>query len=212
MKDFVQLVLPSGLAVAAVAYLAKRLVTHWLDKDVQTFKNKLEATAAQETEKLKAELQLEMRKQEFAYSRMHERRAQLMADLYGQLVETHGLVCFTVEHTIARAHSDEAKKGRARWKEADASLSKTRDLFNKNRILLSDDVCDDLARCLNEYRTVLSMCEPRLDKPTPTFETDKISNFKANAQMAGYINELAEVVQRKLCSEFRVVLGVADNK
>jgi hypothetical protein len=83
--------------LAVVGYLGKSLISQWLEKDLQRFKDQLAAgstheiealksrlslTANSELERLKSELALAATEHSIMLSRLQERRAQVIGDLY----------------------------------------------------------------------------------------------------------------------------------
>ncbi|MGH9680998.1 MAG: hypothetical protein ACRD4Y_13705, partial [Candidatus Acidiferrales bacterium] len=79
-----------GLFLAAVAWVARTVVSRLLDRDIEGFKAKLKADADIEIERLKSSLEIAAREHEIRFSRLHARRAEVIDELYKFLVEAPG--------------------------------------------------------------------------------------------------------------------------
>ena len=53
LKEIIIAISTSGIAIAALAWLAKKIVSHFLSKDIEAYKVKLEAESEVEIEKLR---------------------------------------------------------------------------------------------------------------------------------------------------------------
>lgn len=71
--------------LAVVAFLGRTLVTHWLDKDLGRFKSDLEHTATQQLETLKNRLQIAANEHAILLTKLQERRAEVIGEIYGQI-------------------------------------------------------------------------------------------------------------------------------
>ena len=71
-------ILGSATLFAVVAWLTRSLIKHFFERDLVRFKLNLE--------KISFEHQIR-------FSKLHEIRAQIIADLYGRLYEFHWAVC-----------------------------------------------------------------------------------------------------------------------
>jgi hypothetical protein len=75
--DLLKTVLPQAVLIAAVAWLAKAITTHRLSKDIERFKSNLLIEATRDNT---------------VFSRLHERRAELIAEVYAALVAAENAV------------------------------------------------------------------------------------------------------------------------
>ena len=71
------------------AWLLKAGLTAWIEKDTEAFKAKLKANADTEIERLKSSLQMAATEHQVRFSKMHERRADVIEDLYKRLVNVY---------------------------------------------------------------------------------------------------------------------------
>lgn len=86
---FVTTLMATGFASGAFVLLAKTLSKHLLSMDLERFKADLRATNEKELEQLKAELRIAAFQQETTFARLHEKRAEVIAELYVKLDTVH---------------------------------------------------------------------------------------------------------------------------
>src|SRR4051794_2990928 len=92
MSPWESLLLALGGNVALLAvlgWLARSLLGQLVAKDLERFKSDLTVASTVATERLKHELRLVAQEHQVLVSKLHERRAQVVAEVYGLLVETH---------------------------------------------------------------------------------------------------------------------------
>jgi hypothetical protein len=92
-----------AVLLAAAAWLIKALVSHRLTQDAESFKIQLQAHADQELEafriglqananteieRLKSALQMTADERRVRFSKLHEERAKVIADIYGRALKT----------------------------------------------------------------------------------------------------------------------------
>jgi hypothetical protein len=75
-----------------VAFLGRKIILHWLDKDLNRYKHDLAHAAAQELETLKGRLQVAANEHSILLTRLQGRRAIVIGRLYEKLVQTEHLV------------------------------------------------------------------------------------------------------------------------
>src|SRR5687767_12726633 len=73
--------------LAVLAWLARSLVGQLIAKDLEQFKANLASVSVVAAERLKHELQLSAQEHQVVISKLHERRAQVVAETYSLLVE-----------------------------------------------------------------------------------------------------------------------------
>jgi hypothetical protein len=89
LKQFLYTLGGTAVAVAAVAWLARSVVKHWLSKDVETYKNQLKAESETALERLRSELQILAARRNIEYSRIHEKRLEIISELAGKIRDFH---------------------------------------------------------------------------------------------------------------------------
>jgi hypothetical protein len=71
---------------SAAAWLAKSLVSHFLKKDVETYKAQLQFDQSLMMEKFRADLEKVSLEHQVKFSKLHEKRAEVIAELYSLIV------------------------------------------------------------------------------------------------------------------------------
>lgn len=143
MEPWQSLLLAFGGNVAllvVLGWLTRSVVQHWLTKDVEQFKATLLAESASASEQLKHELGLAAVEHNVRFSKLHERRAEVIAELYGLLVEAYWALHSFV--SPVEWSSDDPK--RKKYADAMAKASDFFRYFDKNRIFLPVDLCVSL--------------------------------------------------------------------
>src|SRR5882762_456564 len=72
-----------------LGWLARSLGSQLLAKDLEKFKSDLATTSSSAAEQLKHELAVAALEHNVKFSKLHERRAEVVAEAYGLLVEAH---------------------------------------------------------------------------------------------------------------------------
>ncbi|MGC1175776.1 hypothetical protein [Polaromonas sp.] len=75
----------TALLVAGAAWLIRKLVGQWLDKDLDKFKADIRRDGEKELESLRARLQLESQLRVIEFGSLHSKRAEVIAELYEKL-------------------------------------------------------------------------------------------------------------------------------
>jgi hypothetical protein len=158
-----------------VAFLGKQLVTHWLDKDFERSKDRIAHESAQqlarteaalrlagntEIERIKSELALVASEHSILLSRLQDRRAEVIDELYGKVADAIREVASFVN--VAQWSGEPSKDEKARLA-ADAYNSFVL-YFDRKKVWLPTDCCAQVeelrAKMLNAlvqydvYRTV----------------------------------------------------------
>lgn len=77
------------MVLTIAAFLIKYLVKHRMDKDIEAFKLTLSATAERELAVLRANLNQAEFEHQIRFSKLHDRRAEVIAQLYSYLVDLY---------------------------------------------------------------------------------------------------------------------------
>src|ERR1043166_1529586 len=71
----------------ALALLVRKLISHNLDKDIELFRVQLKAGTDVEIERLRSSLEIASFEHQIRFTKLHEKQAQVIAELYAHLVE-----------------------------------------------------------------------------------------------------------------------------
>jgi hypothetical protein len=73
--------------VGAVAWVARSLITHWLTRNATAFESKLKADVGREMESFRNSFQIIAAEQQIRFSNLHQKRAEIVAELYKRLAQ-----------------------------------------------------------------------------------------------------------------------------
>ncbi len=85
MNELVEVLGVAGILVAALAWLTRTLLTHWMDKEVEKHRAALQAENAAATERLRSELRRQSLEHEVKYRRNDDRIAERLDQVYRRL-------------------------------------------------------------------------------------------------------------------------------
>jgi hypothetical protein len=196
----------TALLVAAAAWLTKSVIAQWLSKDLERYKSELAATSTVEIERLRHELQLTAHERSVLIAKLHEKRTQVVADLYGLLVEAHwASQDFASPMEWAGEPTKKEKYGAALNKSADFYR-----FFDKNRIYLPDALCTQLDEFLRAIRGKVIGFGVYLSRDEALMSDDNIQKkHEAWIDTARYFDDEVPKARHALERELRMLVGVA---
>jgi|SRR3990170_5462565 len=176
-------ILGSATLFAVVAWLTRSLIKHFFERDLVRFKLNLE--------KISFEHQIR-------FSKLHEIRAQIIADLYGRLYEFHWAVCAFLRD-FHKANPDAQ-----RVQKLDDKSYEFKDFFDKHRIYFTENICskiDEIVNALYSAYVPLEAIAPSTDRNDKELKRDWI-------KCAKIVQEKYPAIRESLESDFRKILGV----
>lgn len=96
-----------GLGIAAAAWLIRKLIGQFLDKDLEAFKAAIRRDGERELESLRSNLQLEAQKRIIEFGSLHAKRAELVAELYGKLSHLRNCINILPHELSLRGYKEE---------------------------------------------------------------------------------------------------------
>jgi hypothetical protein len=135
--------------IAGIAWLARSIIQNWLAKDVEAFKAALVQQAAKENERLRHDLHTQAIEHQVSFSKLHERRAEVVAEAYAKLVEAY----WALQSFASVVEWSEEPSKLDKYKEA---MNKSTDYFryiDKNRIFLPAPLCGQLDTFMQDMRS-----------------------------------------------------------
>ena len=135
--------------LAVLAWLARSLLTQVFAKDLETFKSDLAAASTASTTRLTHELHLVAQEHQILVTKLHERRAQIVAEVYGLLVEAQW-ACQDFASPMEFVGEPTKKEKYSTAMNAAAEFYRH---FDKNRIYLPQDLCAQLDEFLTNMRS-----------------------------------------------------------
>ncbi|MBN6152404.1 hypothetical protein JR065_18865 [Xanthomonas sp. AmX2] len=137
------------LAVAAIAWLAKKFVDNSLQRNLQSHRAALESENQIASEKLRHDLAIVAQERSVVFSKLHERRAEVIAQIYAlisDVVRRGG--SFTSPIEMAGEPTKQEKY--AQFADAFNALL---EYFDKNKIYLPKDTCSKVDSLIDDIRS-----------------------------------------------------------
>lgn len=188
-------------------WFTRSLISQLLAKDLERFKGELVAASSTSTEKLKHELQLAAQERNVLFTKLHERRAEVIAQLYGFLVEAHWAA---QDFASPMEWAGEPTK----QEKYTAAINKSAEFFryfDKNRIYLPSALCTSLESFLRNMRSkVIGFgVYVRLDESGMTDESIR-KKMDAWIEASRYFDEEVPKAREALEAELRNIIGAGE--
>lgn len=149
MDTIVAAIIGNSVVLAVLGWLAKSLIGQLLARDSKRFEAALEAKAAITMETFKSELQLRTVEHQVRFSKLHEKRATVIAELNAMLAE----VLWSAESLLIpiqwTGEPELPEKARA----AERTLIDFFRYFEKHRIYLPAAVCPAVENLVRQVRS-----------------------------------------------------------
>lgn len=126
--------------LAALAFLARSIVLHWLGKDVENFKTTVNANAQRMIEEFKAQLAKTAHEHQVRFESLHSKRAGAIEVLYEKVVRARDCM----ERLVTSWDAKNAEE----FREAQREFSQLRLELALRRIYLPEPLCEDLNNCI----------------------------------------------------------------
>jgi hypothetical protein len=184
--------------LAAVAWLIRSLVSHLLNKDIEKYKFELRREAERELETLKAALKIQTSAHQIRFSKLHDRRADVIEELYKKIVAFESSASSLIAEFSLGYYDHQKQK-------ADKFIDQYFDLHNfteRNAIYFTPDLTDKIKE-LNQLLFNLSIniyyqsTENNIKDFVAAFQKEQSSFESRNKEIKGVIE-----------SQFREMLGV----
>ncbi len=138
----------NALALTVLGWLAKSVVAGWLSKDLETHKAKLQSEGSVALERLKHNLELVGVEHQVRFSKLHDKQAEVIGQLYALLVD--GFWAASSFASMIEWNGEPAKS--EKYVTAMNALAEFFRYFDKNRIYIPPDICEQLDAFLQEMR------------------------------------------------------------
>ena len=142
-------VLGSAAVLAVLGFLAKALLGQLLQRDSRRFEFELKAKADSAIEQLKSDLQIRTIEHQVRFSQLHEKRANVIAELNGLVVEA----LWEAESFLSPMQWAGEPDKREKERVAMSKLVELFRYFDKHRIYLPIELCDVVAKLVTDVRT-----------------------------------------------------------
>jgi hypothetical protein len=205
IEAFVASVTPAAVLGVGAA-VAASLWRHTLSRNVESFKHNLSDIASQESQRLRHALELAAVEHRVRFTGFHERRAEVIAELYAKLVEASwGMGRFV---SFIDYQSDPPKE--QKYVAAMNATAEAFRFFDRNRLFLStkaatlvDSLTGDMRKAMNDFGVHVQLANQPHDAK---FHDDKLQAWiKAHAffekDLPNLRKELEDELQRLLVGE-----------
>jgi hypothetical protein len=199
-------VLTSGIAIAALAWLAKKIIALYLSKDIAAYKAKLDADSAIVIEKLRNSLSQIAYEHQVVFGHLHEKRMGAIQDLHSELID----IKRAVEKVVSPFQGPEFHK--VRHENASNALTKATqfyELFDKRKLFLDEKLAGQMDAFVRElYKLVLKFnTEMNLaTSPDPSMKYGSYIEVWSKT-WESFENQFVPILG-SLESQFRILLGV----
>lgn len=189
----------TAIVVGAAAWLTKSVITHFLSRKIEAYKIEMKGESDKKIEEVKSRLQIMAQERQIIFGRLHEKRAEIVAESYTLIHEVHSKAVglgADIFHGGLRAPKERAK-------EVFDDCRKFNDFFEQRRIYFSEEVCtmtDGFVELIGETNAAVSRAPDNLDF------SNKDSQ-EAYRQMADLMDRLPQI-KKLIEKDFRTLLGV----
>lgn len=135
--------------LAVLALVGKSLLEKLIARDTKRFESELQAKSAAAIEQLKNELQLKTIEHQVRFSRLHEKRASVIADINGHLAE----VMWEAERLLLLMQWGSEPQMEEKHQGAMNKLVEFFRFFDKHRIYLPEPLCTSLEKLVLQVRS-----------------------------------------------------------
>ena len=214
-QTIVAAIVGNGVVLAILGWLAKALIEKFiqrdsktfeanLQRDLKTFEADLQAKAGSAIEQLKSDLQIRTVEHQVRFSRLHEKRATVIADLNALIVEALWEAESFLSPMQWAGEPDKSEKHQI----AMGKLVELYRSFDKHRIYVPDPLCSVVDKLVTDVREHVSRFGTYLTWDETSLQ-DHTRKEKQEVWMAGWnvIKNQVPLGRKQLENEFRTLLA-----
>ena len=193
-------ILATVASAVVLAYLSRTLLSHWLDKDLAAYKANLSAAHSRELEQHKASLSHASTERQGRFTRLHDRRARIIARVYGKLDQVH-LAVREWTRTLRAGQRRDLSKLR------DSALSARNDFleyYSRNTIWLDRSICEAISDIISQLDQ--PAYDLMVDVDDKGFPNDRKAWLAASEKLTKDIPKARQAI----AGRFRAILGVEE--
>ena len=192
------------ILLGIVAFLARSVIRAWLDKDVEKFKVELKSTSDTAIERMKADLQRAAFEHQVRFSKFHEKRAEVIAQMDKYLAET----TWAIEDFVQPFVDEPSRK--EKYDPAMNKIVECLRFLDQHKIYLPESLCNKLEEFIKKLRrlTIEVGVYERIEHPTNETLQKK---WKILEQAWESVKQDIPAARRALEQEFRQILGDDSN-
>lgn len=189
--------------LAVLGILGKSFLDKLIVRDTKQFEIDIQAKSDVAIERLKGELQLKTIEHQVRFSRLHEKRGEVVAELYGHLVES----LWEAESFLSLMEWTGEPDKKEKYSIAMNKLVELYQYFDKHRIYLPSELCVSLEALFMQVRTLVIALGVYVQIKEPL--NDHTYEQKQKAWKEGWeaIKKEVPLARQSLENEFRLLLG-----
>ena len=193
-------ILATGASAVVLAYLSRTLLRHWLDKDLESYKANLSAEHTRGLEQHKASLARVSLEHQVRFTRLHDRRARIIARVYAKLDQVH-LAMREWTRTMRIGQRRDMSKLR------DNALTARNDFLEyywRNAIWLERGICDAINDIIGQLDEPIY--DFMVDVDDKGFPNDRKAWLAASEKLTKDVPKARQAIEKR----FRAILGVEE--
>lgn len=190
--------------LAVLSFLAKSVIEKVLARESKQFETELKAKADSTMERLKNDLQLRTIEHQVRFSKLHEKRAEVIAELYSKL----RTALWNSESFLAPVQWAGDPNPKEKHLTAMNSLVEAYRYFGEHRIYLPEELCDSLEKLIRDTRAEVIRLGVWIDHDERSLPSHA-QNQKHESWMAAWSAITTDIPKatHALEEEFRALLG-----
>jgi hypothetical protein len=203
-----------AIFLVAAGWLIRRLVSHGMDRDLAKFRAELKAEADRDIERLRNELRFDIEKHKntlrmaevehrVKFSRLHEKRAEVIAKIYDLMVEADWVAQSFIKGDV---------KSQTRANAATEKVIELARFFESHRLYLPNSDCVILDGFINKlFHAINAIKIYWTDTEHPNAQMTRDRNEKMLEVLKALDNEIPGI-KSLLETEFRKLLGAIEEE
>jgi hypothetical protein len=192
--------------LSAAAWLIRTALTEKLAREAEVFKARLKANADIEIEQLKGSLEKAAFEHQVRFSKLHEKRAEVIAELYKRLVD----VFWNSQRFVLTSENSPQPGQREEYAKADHHVREFVSFFEVHQIYLPTRACALVDKFVAPLRKAVASAGVygRIEYPT---ERTRLEIQHAFTKAYQAFDTDIPAAKGALEAEFRAMLGVAQD-
>jgi len=194
----------NAILLTVLAFLSKSLLEKLFARDTKRFETDLQAKADVAIEHLRSQFQIQGIEHQVRFSRLHEKRAEVIAELYGLLV----LALWEAESFVSPIEWVGEPNKQEKHQTAMNKLVELYRYFDQHRIYLPEQLCESLDQLIKEVRSNVINFGVWVKYRDETLQEHAAKNKQAawDASWKAIKDEIP-LARSRLENEFRILLG-----
>jgi hypothetical protein len=183
----------TGVALAVVGYFLRGVFGQLLSRDLEKFKAELSAKHDIEIERLRNDLRIAASEHETRFTRLHETRAETIAELYARFVRAH---------EAFGAYLNFTKDSPVKPEDAEKCAREFASYFNDKRIYFEEELCRSIDEAIQKFVKVYVW--------TGAYPQEMTDSKAKWAEAAEHFNSHFPSIRTEIERQFRELIGVKE--